>query len=285
MNIPVHVFKEAANSRKSDLRRAALSYLNKYVDVGTHKLVSPEASKNVIRHSDDYLQHIAKMYVATLRDNILAPVAGGRSIVGRAAKAGHAWHMSEPLKTARASADKRAFYIAFMADAHNPQFTSTDWTAGPFQFWLDQKVALVELQCETTERLGDWTSFFDQDIALSVAEPDWFIEMRTSFNKDFVEMISEAAAAIGHSALNDARDLALREKLPRPGTWNMSEEGLLSLEWENDSSALLIVFSGDFEASFSIKRAVRFFDNASSFDTRHGLSADAKKVVTEMLGR
>ena len=92
-------------------------------------------------------------------------------------------------------------------------------------------------------------------------------------------LADDAAKLVASAAIEDAHTLARSMALPPPKSTNVSEEGLVSLVWENTTHALLIVFTGDGEGSFSVKKRDDLFVTITDFIVADGLPVAASSVL------
>ena len=114
--------------------------------------------------------------------------------------------------------------------------------------------------------------------------PSWCADMAASLEAEMGDLHDDAAN-VAKSALADARRLAGTDQLPRPRAWNMSEGGLLSLEWNAYDVGVLIVLSGEGEASFSVKYSAKFYDAITDFRIDDGIGPEVRKALDDLLRR
>lgn len=117
---------------------------------------------------------------------------------------------------------------------------------------------------------------------LLLTEPPWCARIRTALATEKPGM-EEIAAQVAQGAADDACRLAVREQVRMADTIDFSEEGLLSLEWKSDRGGVLLVFSGDGEASYSAKEAGELYVSIAHFGVDSGLPAKARDALDGLL--
>lgn len=267
-------------------------------------LLSPETSSGVLsqvaRHEDDTGRAVIHHYWDTvaIHHSLDGGPGSGFDIVKIDRRAVRhllaewaAWlELTRPAlastEQGHASADKRASPLAtlMVAGASCRALASARWMS------VYDRVASLKRPSRALNVLVQ--SVFparetDDDFSLEgVLKPttknlEWWPEVAASLEPDLAELSNDAAAT-GYLALDDARRLAGASYLPRPDTWNMSEEGVLSFEWDRGERAgFIIVLSGGLEASFSV-RLKMFFDVMEDFRVDEGLPLHAREALGEL---
>ena len=115
-------------------------------------------------------------------------------------------------------------------------------------------------------------------IMAAVEVPAWCADVTASLLAA-QHLVETEAKEVAIAATGDMAQLACASSLPAPSTSNVSEEGLVSLVWEGARQSLLVVFTGDGEASFSVKDNGGLFVTVTDFLMVDGLPDTAKLVL------
>jgi hypothetical protein len=91
------------------------------------------------------------------------------------------------------------------------------------------------------------------------------------------------AGGSARAALRDASLLARREGLIRPDMCAISEDGVLSLQWERGVHGFMVVFSGDGEGSFSSRHDETFYSYITDFYVEAGLPPQGRLALDRVL--
>ena len=92
--------------------------------------------------------------------------------------------------------------------------------------------------------------------------------------------LSEESQAVARASIEDACRLAAISNLPAPVMVNISEEGLLSLQWVMADVSVMVVFSGDGEAGSSVKERGQYYEDITDFQIGDGLPETASVALS-----
>ncbi len=109
--------------------------------------------------------------------------------------------------------------------------------------------------------------------------PAWCINLRETLKTEGLEAEAEIVAS---QAVDDACRLLAPYRTISPKRPNISEEGLLSLEWKSDETCLLLIFSGDGDASYSLKCPEALYVTMIDFKTSGRLPKEIANLLVSM---
>jgi hypothetical protein len=90
---------------------------------------------------------------------------------------------------------------------------------------------------------------------------------------------------VARHATSDATVLARREFPTSHPVIELAEDGVLTLQWQSESKGLIIVFTGDGTATYSVKElGGRYATNGTEFELKAGLPAGARAAIEEIEG-
>lgn len=162
------------------------------------------------------------------------------------------WDTALDADVARALGHEVSWYRLRGAEISHPLITwkALHGDAGPQEPCPPFSTSLDAVMTLLGECFGGYYAFrLVHTFGRGEIEPAWCSSIRTANHGD----LDDAASRTAHAAAADACTFATARCLTKPSGINFSEQGLLSLEWERQG--LLLVFSGDGEASSSCRSA------------------------------
>lgn len=125
----------------------------------------------------------------------------------------------------------------------------------------------------------------DSSQGLDIKEPSWCLNLRYRILHELADF-DNVGSGTGRASLEDACKLAAIHGFAEPSSYNMCEQGLLSLEWCSSHGAVMLVFSGDGIACSSARSADEFYSTMTDFSVDKGMPGqcldDMEKILSAL---